>query len=112
MHKCPLGQGTEWGGGAEPVSSWMPTSLPRALAWSRGAGSPPRAWGHPCAGESGWGQDGFPELRGLPRLERPFPCPVLALRPPPSLALTEEPSPESEEADGLASVKLVSTVEL
>lgn len=34
----------------------------------------------------------------------PFPSPVPAL--------TEGPSPESEEADGLASVKLVSTVEL
>lgn len=31
---------------------------------------------------------------------------------PPTPALTEGPSPESEEADGLASVKLVSTVEL
>lgn len=31
---------------------------------------------------------------------------------PPAPALTEGPSPESEEADGLASVKLVSTVEL
>lgn len=31
---------------------------------------------------------------------------------PPSPALTEGPSPESEEVDGLASVKLVSTVEL
>lgn len=42
-------------------------------------------------------------------LGSPFPCPIRA---PPAPSLTEGPSPESEEMDGLASVKLVSTVEL
>lgn len=45
---------------------------------------------------------------GLRRLGAPSP----AQSQPPAPALTEGPSPESEEADGLASVKLVSTVEL
>lgn len=40
------------------------------------------------------------------------PLPLPAPAPGPHPALTEGPSPESEEAEGLASAKLVSTVEL
>lgn len=57
------------------------------------------------SGGTGREQDG---TLGAVQAGSPFPCPVLA----PAPALTEGPSPESEEADGLASVKLVSTVEL
>lgn len=55
----PQGRGWGRGGGAKPVSSWMPTSLPRALAQSGGGaalcwgirqGQDP--WG--CTGCQGW----------------------------------------------------------
>lgn len=61
MHKCPPGQRMGvGGGGTKPVSSWMPTTVPSALAGS---------WrGEPCAGGSGQGQS-------------PFPCPVAAPHP-------------------------------
>lgn len=57
------------------------------------------------SGRAGREQD---RTLGAVQAGSPFPGPV----PAPTPALTEGPSPESEEADGLASVKLVSTVEL
>lgn len=59
-------RGTGRGGGAKPVSSWMPTSLPRALARSRGGSAV-------LGDQAGPGSLG---LRRLPRLESPFPCPA------------------------------------
>jgi len=91
MHECPRGQGT--GRGAEPVSSWVPPSPPRALHGAGGTGSPPGVRGHPCTGGAG------------DRAGAPLPLP-------PAPALTEGPSPESEEAEGLPAAKLVSAEEL